>query len=78
MPTTGQYFLNASTLAAATAVFTDSALLTKATDGYYKQGTTVRQQVGGFLQAQSTCPTCGTEATLCYSTGLTDVCCNCA
>jgi hypothetical protein len=59
MATPSNYFLDAPTLSGATAVFTDSTLSTPSPDGYYSDGTIVRQQVGGLLQAGSIdCPSC--------------------
>lgn len=79
MATQGNYYLNAASLATATAVYTNVGLSTLAPDGFYSDGSIVREQVGGVLQAQSPCPGCGTPALLCYSTvDETDVCCNCS
>jgi hypothetical protein len=78
MATQGTYYLNAASLALATAVYSDAGLTTLAADGFYADGSIVREQVSGVLQAQSACPTCGTEVTLCYSNiDIVDVCCNC-
>ena len=78
MATQGTYYLNAASLATATAVYTNVGLTTLAPDGFYSDNSIVREQVGGVLQAQSACPGCGTEVTLCYSTvSALDVCCNC-
>lgn len=78
MATQGTYYLNAASLALATSVYSDSGLTTLAADGYYSDNSIVRQQVSGVLQAQSSCPGCGTEVTLCYSNvSIIDVCCNC-
>ncbi len=54
----GNYFIDSTTLALATAVFTDNALSNPAPDGFYSQGTVVREQVNGLLTAVQTCPSC--------------------
>lgn len=78
MATSGTYYLNAASLALATAVYSDAGLITLAPDGFYSDNSIVREQLLGVLQAQSSCPGCGTMVTLCYSTiGITDACCNC-
>ena len=47
MPTQGTYFLNTSSFATATAIYTDSALTTAASNGWYKTpSNTFRQQTG--------------------------------
>jgi hypothetical protein len=47
MPTQGTYFLNTSSFATATAIYTDSALTTAASNGWYKTSSnTFRQQTG--------------------------------
>jgi hypothetical protein len=78
MATQGTYFLNAASLALASSVYTDSSLDTLAPDGFYSDSSIVREQVAGVLQAQSPCPGCGVEVSLCFSTvSVEDVCCNC-
>jgi len=61
MPVQQTFYLNCPTLAAATTVFLDPGLTTAAPDGYYFDGVTARQQVGGVLLPAEACPTCGTE-----------------
>ena len=56
--TTGPYYLDAPTLAAATAVYTSAALDTKATDGWYSTGGFVRKQTSGVLEINSLCSAC--------------------
>lgn len=58
MATFGNYYIDAPTLAGATAVFTDVEMTIAAPDGYYSDGTTVRQQVGGLLGIPVACPSC--------------------
>ena len=53
------YYLNCPTLASATTVFLDPGLTTVAPDGYYYDGATARQQVGGVLLPAEACPACG-------------------
>ena len=60
MGTIGSYFLNGPVLATSTGIFTDEALTTDALDGYYSQGTVVRQLQGGVLLPRQTCPSCAT------------------
>jgi hypothetical protein len=78
MSVSGTYYLNAASLALATAVYSDAGLTTLAADGFYSDNSIVREQVSGVLQVQSSCPGCGTMVTLCYSTiDIADACCNC-
>jgi hypothetical protein len=78
MATQGNYYLNAASLALATAVYTDAGLTTLASDGFYADGSIVREQVSGVLQTQSACSGCGTQVSLCYSnTTAFDACCGC-
>lgn len=58
MATLGNYFINGPTFQTATAVFTDAALTTCAPDGFYSDGTIVRQQVGCVLGIEINCPAC--------------------
>lgn len=58
MATQSTYYLNAPSLSAATAVFTDANLTTCAPDGYYRQGSVVRQLVGCVLLPPQVCPAC--------------------
>jgi len=55
------YYINAPTLSAATAVFTDPAMTTCAPDGFYADGPIVRQQVDCVLLPPQECPFCGAE-----------------
>jgi len=45
MPVLGNYFIDATSLSFATAVFIDAGLSTPAADGYYADGNTVRLQI---------------------------------
>jgi hypothetical protein len=60
MAISSSYYINAPSLGSATAVFTDSALLICATDGFYSDGVISREQVGCVLLPQQTCPSCVT------------------
>ena len=60
MATTASYYLNAPSLGSATSVFTNEGLSTLAPDGFYSNGVIVREQVGGVLLPQQTCPSCAT------------------
>ena len=53
------YYLNGTSLADSTAVFTDSELTILADDGWYSDGEISRQQLSGVLLPQQNCPTCG-------------------
>lgn len=78
MATQGTYYLNAASLALASAVYSNAGLTTLAPDGFYSDGSIVREQVSGVLQAQSACPGCGVEVSLCYSdVDVFDACCGC-
>jgi len=78
-PTSQGYYLGGgNTLASAVSIYTDAGLTTQAPNGYYSQGGLVRQQIAGVLQAQQSCPGCGTEVSLCYSNvDAFDACCGC-
>jgi hypothetical protein len=58
MATSATFYLNGPSLASATAVYTNASLTTLASNGYYSDGTIVRQQSSGSLLPQSTCPSC--------------------
>lgn len=58
MATQGTYYLDAPSLAEATVVYQDAGLTTLAPDGYYSNGTIVRQQLEGVLLPAQACPTC--------------------
>jgi hypothetical protein len=60
MATSSTYYLNAPTLASSTSVFTNAGLTTLAADGFYSDGVISREQVGGVLLPQQSCPTCAT------------------
>lgn len=53
------YYINAATFALATSIYTDQSLTTFAPNGYYSDGTIVRQLIGGILLAPQECGDCG-------------------
>lgn len=69
MSTLGTYYLNAPSLSSATSVYTNAALTIVGPDGWYSDGTTVRELVDGvFTDIISSCTTC---ASPCSSTPVT-------
>ncbi len=60
MATSASYYLNAPSLGSATTVFMNADLTVAAPDGFYSDGTIVREQVGSVLLPQQTCPSCAT------------------
>lgn len=60
MATSSSYYLNAPSLGSATAIFTDDALSICAPNGFYSNGSIVREQVDCVLLPQQTCPACAT------------------
>jgi hypothetical protein len=61
MPTPTTYYLNGPSLGSSTAIYTDASLTTCAPDGFYSDGTIVREQAGCTLLPQQTCSSCGVE-----------------
>lgn len=65
MSTSGTYYLNAPSLTSATSIYTDSALTTVAADGWYSDGTTIRELVSGVLtNVISSCAPCATPCSI--------------
>jgi|688.fasta_scaffold238122_2 hypothetical protein len=60
MATQGTFYVDAPSLASATIIYTDVNLTTVAPDGFYSDGTIVREQVSGVLLPQTSCPSCAT------------------
>lgn len=58
MATSGSYYINAPTLSSASSVFLDANLYNCAPDGFYSDGTIVRQQVACQLLDAIVCPSC--------------------
>jgi len=70
------YYLDASTFATATIVYSDSSLTTKAVNQFYQIDGISREQSAGFLLSSQNCASCGTIIALCYSsTSEQEVCC---
>tara|TARA_R110000823_G_scaffold294758_1_gene413710 strand:+ start:2201 stop:3169 length:969 start_codon:yes stop_codon:yes gene_type:complete len=55
------FYINADTLANATAVFTDQAMTTLAPDGYYSDGISNRYQTSAGLGPSVSCPECNVD-----------------
>jgi hypothetical protein len=55
MATSSTYYIDTADFSTATAVWTDTALTTKAPDGYYSFGGNYRQQFEGLLTAIASC-----------------------
>ena len=60
MATRNTYYLDGANLISATAAYTDIQLTTKASDGFYSDGTNVREQVSGLFLPPTVCPSCAT------------------
>jgi len=58
MATSSSYYINAPSLATATAVFINAGLTICAPNGFYSDGTISREQVGCVLLPQQICPSC--------------------
>lgn len=58
MPLSQPFYINGPSLASATAVFLDAAMTLCADDGFYSDGSIVREQVGCVLLPENTCPNC--------------------
>ena len=72
------YYFDGATFATALGIYADAELTIAAPNGYYSQGNVLRQQSGGVLGAQQSCPGCGVEINLCYSNqNVWNSCCGC-
>jgi len=58
MATSGTFYLDAPSLSTATVVYSNAALTTVASNGFYSDGSIVREQVSGVLLPQQACPSC--------------------
>ena len=58
MATSATFYLDAPSLSSASVVYSNATLTTVAADGYYSDGSIVRQQSSGLLLPQTTCPSC--------------------
>ena len=78
MATDNTFYIDATTFANATAVYTDPALTIKAADGFYQapiEGVvTFREQSGGALGTAANC-TCAVSQVLDFNTSPTNLCC---
>jgi hypothetical protein len=65
MATAGIYYLNAPSLSSATAAYDDAALTIPAGDGFYSDGATVRELIGGlFTNVISSCAPCAVPCSI--------------
>lgn len=60
MATQGTFYLDSPSFGSATIIYSDVNLTTVAPDGFYSDGTIVREQVSGVLLPQTSCPSCAT------------------
>lgn len=58
MATSGTFYLDAPSLSTATVVYSNAALTTVAANGYYSDGSIMRQQLSGVLLPAVICPSC--------------------
>ena len=58
MATEGTYYFDTGSFTNATAIYTDSSLTTLAADGFYSNGTVVREQSSGILLPEQACHSC--------------------
>ncbi len=72
----GTYYLNTASFATATSIFTDSALTTPATDGFYRSALSVRELSSGVLGTATTCSTCNYIYISSVRPSTTDLCTN--
>lgn len=61
MATQATYYLDAPSLGSASVIYSDASLTTIAPNGFYSDGTIVREQVSGVLLPQVNCPACAIE-----------------
>ena len=55
MATVGTFYFDTNSFASATTIYDDAALTTVAQNGWYSDGTIVRQQISGVLYAAQSC-----------------------
>lgn len=58
MATSGTFYLDAPSLSTASVVYSNAALTVVAANGFYSDGSIVREQVSGVLLPQQACPAC--------------------
>ena len=63
MATSATFYLDAPSLSSATVVYSNADLTTVAANGFYSDGTIVREQASGALLPQVTCPSCSSTQT---------------
>jgi hypothetical protein len=74
MATQATYYLDAPSLGSASVIYSDASLSTIAPNGFYSDGTIVREQVGGILLPQVNCPACAVSCdTVIEQTGIQGV-----
>lgn len=74
MATQGTYYLDAPSLSSASVVYDDANLTTVAADGFYSDGTIVREQSSGILLPQVACPSCNNEFLVGFGGAAEDAC----
>ena len=74
MSTSSTYYLDAPSLSTATVIYSDIDLTTVAPDGFYSDGSIVREQASGVLLPQSTCPSCSNEFLVGFGAVSDDAC----
>ena len=58
MATSGTFYLDAPSLSTASVVYSNAALTVVAANGFYSDGSIVREQLSGVLLPQQACPAC--------------------
>jgi hypothetical protein len=61
MAISSTFYLDSPSLSTATAIYSDIYLTTLAADGFYSEGSIVREQSLGVLLPQVVCPSCGSS-----------------
>ena len=74
MATQGTFYLDAPSLSSASVIYDDANLTTVAADGFYSDGTIVREQALGVLLPQVACPSCNNEFLVGFGGSAEDAC----
>ena len=74
MATQGTFYLDAPSLSSASVIYDDANLTTVAADGFYSDGTIVREQALGVLLPQVACPSCNNEFLVGFGGAAEDAC----
>lgn len=74
MATQGTFYLDAPSLSSASVIYDDANLTTVAADGFYSDGTIVREQALGVLLPQVGCPSCNNEFLVGFGGAAEDAC----